>query len=175
MTSSTERSETARSSATRKQTSAITSEASARGPSRGSPKRQHLSSHSSGSPAEISVQGTPVVSLNDLTLVCSSMPANSFGFFLVSQTQGFVANPGGSSGDLCIAGPSVGRYAGHVMQADVDGMAEMTVDLSAIPPPSGPVPALPGATWYFQYWHRDQAHLGGATSTFSDAVCVTFQ
>ena len=47
------------------------------------------------------------------------------------------------------------------------------VDLGALPL-SPPVAAVPGATWIFQLWYRDQG-AGGPTSNFSDAVAVTFE
>ncbi|MGK0480554.1 MAG: hypothetical protein ACJAQ3_000518, partial [Planctomycetota bacterium] len=30
----------------------------------------------------------------------------------------------------------------------------------------------PGDVWYFTYWHRDADPIAGATSNFSDGVCV---
>ena len=62
--------------------------------------------NSTGSPATISADGSALVTDDDVTLIADDLPMNSFGFFLTSQTQGFVANPGGSSGNLCSAAPS---------------------------------------------------------------------
>ena len=131
--------------------------------------------NSSGSPAEISVQGTPVVSLNDLTLVCSSMPANSFGFFLVSQTQGFVANPGGSQGNLCLSG-AIGRYVGpgQILNGGANGEIMLPVDLTQIPSPTGFISASPGDVFNFTTWFRDSS-MGTATSNFSQGIEVSFQ
>ena len=64
-----------------------------------------------GSPGTLAASGSALVSQNDVTLVASALPQNSFGFFLASRTAGFVANPGGSQGNLCLGG-SIGRYVG---------------------------------------------------------------
>ena len=131
--------------------------------------------NSSGAPAEISVSGTPVASLNDLTLICSSMPPNSFGFFLVSQTQGFVANPGGSQGDLCLGG-AIGRYVGpgQILNSGAGGQISLAADLTQIPSPTGFISASPGDIFNFTTWFRDSS-MGTATSNFSQGVEVTFQ
>ncbi|QDV09984.1 hypothetical protein Poly30_55450 [Planctomycetes bacterium Poly30] len=97
------------------------------------------------------------------------------GYLLVSDTTGFVPLAGGSMGDLCIAGPRVGRFSQQVQVASPQGTIDMQVNLTALPQPTGPVVVTPGDTWYFQYWHRDQRLGGGQTSTFSDAVGVTFE
>ena len=58
---------------------------------------------------------------------------------------------------------------------DQDGAATQVVDLTAIPTNLfGPTAALPGDTYYFQYWHRDA--VGGApTSNLSSALSVLFE
>ncbi|MEL6714120.1 MAG: VCBS repeat-containing protein, partial [Planctomycetota bacterium] len=44
----------------------------------------------------------------DLTLTASGLPVDVNGFFLAARASGFVPNPGGSDGDLCLGGP-IGR------------------------------------------------------------------
>ena len=60
--------------------------------------------NSSGQSATVTGQGSATVADNNLTLVASALPVNKFGYFLVSGTQGFIANPGGSQGNLCLGG-----------------------------------------------------------------------
>jgi len=69
--------------------------------------------NSTGNPGVITATGSAIAANNDVTLRASSLPNNSNGFFLTSTNQGFVANPGGSSGNLCL-GSSIGRYVGPV-------------------------------------------------------------
>ena len=65
--------------------------------------------NSTGATGSISATGSDQAGLNDLTLTAGDLPTNSFGFFLASQTQSQVANPGGSAGNLCLGG-AIGRY-----------------------------------------------------------------
>ncbi|MEM6673446.1 MAG: hypothetical protein AAF726_11425 [Planctomycetota bacterium] len=106
-----------------------------------------------------------------LILNCVDLPANSFGHFLCSTQSGFVANPGGSSGNLCLQG-AIGRFVGpgQVMNSGFDGTFSLTVDSSAFPTPTGTVSAVSGEAWYFQAWFRDF----GPTSNFSNGIQVTF-
>jgi hypothetical protein len=91
--------------------------------------------------------------------------------FLASTSQGFVQHPGGSDGNLCLAG-GIGRFSkpGQVYQTGSIGTGILAVDLDAIPTPQGPVAVQPGDTWYFQSWFRD-----GGSSNFTDAIAVTFE
>lgn len=124
---------------------------------------------------------TDIVASNvDLTartmdLDATNMPANAFGFFITSTDQGFVANPGGSAGNLCLGG-NMGRGLGGlgaILNSGTNGSFGVTVSLDNMPSAMGPVSVMPGETRYFQTWHRDNAILG-ATSNFSDGVSVTF-
>ena len=145
------------------------------GPSFGTSYCGPAVTNSSGAPAVISVTGTPLVSLNDFNLVCSSMPSNSFGFFLVSQSQGFVANPGGSQGNLCLGG-AIGRYVGpgQILNSGSAGTITLPADLTMIPSPTGFIAAAPGDVFNFTTWFRDSS-MGVATSNFAQGVEVTFQ
>jgi len=75
--------------------------------------------------------------------------------------------------NLCLGG-SIGRFVGpgQVMNSGASGSFTLTVDLSALPTPTGLVTAQPGETWNFQAWYRDANP--GPTSNFTDAVAVTF-
>ena len=129
--------------------------------------------NSTGQPGVITASGALAAASNNVTLTASSLPQNAFGFFLTSETQGMVTNPGGSQGDLCLGG-SIGRFvgAGQILNSGASGAFALAVDLGAIPTPTGFVPVLPGETWNFQAWHRDANPL--VTSNFTDAVSVTF-
>jgi hypothetical protein len=130
--------------------------------------------NSTGHSSVLNATGTRTAVANDVTLKASQLPPHSFGHFLVSRSQGFVANPGGSQGYLCVVG-QVGRYVGpgQVMSSGASGSFQLTLDLTRTPQPTGNVAIQPGETWNFQAWHRD-SHGGVATSNFTDAISITF-
>ena len=130
--------------------------------------------NSTGSSGVLSASGSPLVSANDLTLEASSLPNNSFGFFLASLDQGFVQNPGGSAGNLCLGG-SIGRYVGpgQIKNAGTTGAFSLTLDLTQVPQPTGFVAIAGGETWRFQTWHRD-AVGGSTTSNFTNGLEIDF-
>ncbi len=107
-----------------------------------------------------------------MDLDAMNMPTNAFGFFITSTTQAFVANPGGSAGNLCIGG-NIGRGVGGIQSSGATGSFGVVGDLDNMPTPTGTVAVMAGETRYFQAWHRDSL-LGIATSNFSDGVRVTF-
>ncbi|MDG1051179.1 MAG: hypothetical protein P8R46_13305 [Planctomycetota bacterium] len=131
--------------------------------------------NSTGAIANMGGAGSDVAADNNLTLNTSNLPANSFAFYLAGQVQGFVANPGGSQGNLCLSG-SIGRYVGpgQIQQANAAGTISLAIDLTQVPQPTGFVSAAAGDTWNFQAWYRD-AIGGSATSNFTDGLSVTFQ
>ncbi len=130
--------------------------------------------NSTGLPATISAIGTGRIADNDLALTASQLPSFSFGFFITSRSQGFAANPGGSQGNLCLAG-SIGRYVGpgQIQNSGSMGVLSLDLDLTQMPQPSGFVSVMPGQTWRFQTWFRD-TDLGIPTSNFTDGVRVVF-
>jgi hypothetical protein len=130
--------------------------------------------NSTGSAASMLVTGSASVSANNVVLEASDLPLNAFGFFLTSRTQGFVPNPGGSAGNLCIAG-AIGRYVGpgQVRNSGLTGSFALAVDLAQHPTPTGPVAVVPGESWNFTAWYRD-AVGGVATSNLTDGYNVNF-
>ena len=60
------------------------------------------------------------------------------------------------------------------MGSGSEGRIEVPIDLTAIPI-TPPTAILPGETWRFQCWFRDQLLFGVTSSNFTDAVRVTFQ
>ena len=129
--------------------------------------------NSTGQSAEVSALGSNIVACNLLFLVATDLPPNQFGYFLNSQTQGFVPNPGGSQGNLCLGG-SIGRYnrPGEILSSGAGGTFSLILDLTDTPQPTGSVSILPGETWNFQAWFRD--NNPGPTSNFTDGVSITF-
>jgi len=127
--------------------------------------------NSSGNPGVMSAVGSRVATDNDLTLVASSLSANSAGYFIGSMMQGFVPNPGGSAGNICISG-SAARFAVQVQNSGMNGSFSIRVDLTSIP--TNPAHAvMAGETWNFQAWFRD-AVGGQATSNFTDGLSIVF-
>lgn len=122
----------------------------------------------SGAPATIVARGSSYSASNLLTLEAASMPASTFGYFLVSTTLQPVAQPGGSAGVLCLGG-ALGRYSANVLNSGVNGSFELALELTMVPTPTGPVAVQPGETWLFQAWFRD-----GFSSNFTDARRITF-
>ncbi|MCP3920932.1 MAG: hypothetical protein GY711_35840 [bacterium] len=128
------------------------------------------SMNSGGESARIEAFGcTDLTASGELTLSADRLPEGQFGYFLAGQTQG-VFQPPGSQGLLCISG-NIGRFnlSGEIIQGST---GTLQVDLSTIPV-NPPTAVLPGDTWHFQCWFRD--NNPGPTSNFTDAVSVTFQ
>lgn len=130
--------------------------------------------NSTGAAGELSASGSRVVADNNLQLTASSLPAHSFGYVIVSRTQGFVAMPGGSQGNLCVSGV-VGRYVGPGQIQITNGAGQFTLlpDLTQTPQPNGFVAIVAGEAWNFQVWHRDSGATG-ATSNFTSGLEVNF-
>lgn len=129
--------------------------------------------NSTGKPARLYIEGSPVLSVGSVTLRAECAPPATFGFFLTGQTAGFVPSPGGSQGNLCMGG-TVGRFLGpgQILAADAGGGFSLPVDVSRIPTPTGTTAAMSFETWHFQAWYRDTNPT--ATSNFTEASRVTF-
>ncbi|MEM8709996.1 MAG: hypothetical protein AAGG01_03520, partial [Planctomycetota bacterium] len=123
--------------------------------------------------ATMSMTGSKLLSANDLVLQATEMPANRFGYFIVSDVRGFVVTPGSSAGNLCLAG-GIGRYAGQIMNTGPSGSASLAVEAAAIPTPTGSVAAQIGQSWNWQFWFRD-SFLGVPSSNFTDGYTVTWE
>lgn len=131
--------------------------------------------NSAGRRAEIVAYGTDLLASNDLTLAAQQLPADRFGFFLAARARGFVQQPGGSAGNLCLGG-AIGRFVapGQVQSSGALGRLELRTDVTSLPMPAGSVAAAIGELWTFQAWYRDLAG-GGPGSNFTDAVEVVFR
>ncbi len=138
----------------------------------GQPEACAVTANSTGAPGRLTFTGSTYLAANQLTAVAAGLPLNSFGYLNVSRSSGFVANPGGSLGNLCLGAP-VGRYVDQVRSSGATGTIETSIDLLALPRPTGPVAAQVGETWRFQLWHRDAGPQGPSSNwTAARAVIV---
>ena len=129
--------------------------------------------NSTGGLSAMSAFGLTSVAANDVTLSASDLPPNQFGIFIVSATQGFVPNAGGTSnGNLCLGG-AIGRYVGpgEILSSGAAGEFSLAIDLGLIPQGGGTTATMAGDTWNFQAWHRDAVGLG---SNFTDGIEIVF-
>lgn len=132
------------------------------------------SPNSTGQSSQAYALGSPLVSENDVELICNNLPPAALGYFIVSPNSAFVPNAGNSSGNLCIGTPT-GRYAGTVLSSGANGRVAMDLDLTQIPHPSGvPTSVMAGDTLRFQFWHRDISQ-GNVTSNFSRGLRTIFE
>jgi hypothetical protein len=121
--------------------------------------------NSTGLPARIQAAGLDAADADYGFLSATQMPTNRKGYFLASRTQGFVSGPGGSSGNLCLAGGVV-RLLPAVLNTGPDGAFQREIDLDGLS-------VLAGETWNFQAWFRDGPPWSGG-SNFTDGVSVVF-
>ncbi|MCP3919012.1 MAG: hypothetical protein GY711_25995 [bacterium] len=119
--------------------------------------------NSTGSPALLSAVGTELIADNDVDITAVQLPANQFGYFLMSQTS---ASMPVSAGVLCLGSPQF-RFSGDILNSMAAGSVEYSPDMNDLP--QGQV-FQAGETWYFQMWYRD-----GAVSNFSESLCFTWQ
>ena len=127
--------------------------------------------NSSGETSAIGAFGSNSIAANDFVLNAAHLPPSVFGFFLAAPAQGFVPNPAGSQGNLCVSGP-IGRFQ-QILFSDPQGLASMPVDWLQIPRPTGgPIPGIPGQTWNFQLYHRDTV-AGSPATNFTGGLTVT--
>ena len=113
--------------------------------------------------------GSDVAANEFLLLSAIELPLAASGYFVTSDTLGFVPNFGGSEGNLCLGSPLF-RLADTVLNSGTTGRVGLAIDTQALGEGQG---ATAGSTWTFQFWHRD---LVGATltSNTSSSLSVTF-
>ncbi len=129
--------------------------------------------NSTGQAAELLVTGSPLATDNDTRVLAMDLPAASSGYLLVSRNVGTPFQPPGSAGFICLGGP-IGRLQSDLFTTDIAGIASVTLDLAALPQPTGAVAVLPGDTWHVQGWFRD-VEAGMATSNFTAARSIIFR
>ncbi|MEL6428345.1 MAG: hypothetical protein AAFR54_04145 [Planctomycetota bacterium] len=122
----------------------------------------------------LQLSGSTVAAANALELTISSLPPNAFLLPLVSQDFGFLANPGGSTGNLCINGPTLGRSDAGVFFGGLPGIVSTPINLTLIRQGTGFTSATAGSTFAWQAWYR--AAVGGVLVThLTEARSVTFR
>lgn len=126
--------------------------------------------NSTGVGASLLGSGSLSVSSNTGSLTATLLPPGAFGMFLTSQTLQ-PSTIQGTGATLCLGG-NIGRFngPGQIGVSDAAGTLPFDLDLGALPQPMGSVAALPGQTWYFQAWFRDNNPM--PTSNLSDALEV---
>ncbi|MFT7671135.1 MAG: hypothetical protein ACI8X5_003851 [Planctomycetota bacterium] len=131
--------------------------------------------NSTGQQSQLSATGSRLVSASDLTLTVTQVPEGQLGFIMASQAQGLLANPGGSSGNLCLGSNLMSFNRPGEMGVTAGGSFSLAMPLSDFPGhPDYGVSVMAGDTWNFQFWHRDV--IGGtSTSNYSNALEVQFQ
>ncbi|MBJ75661.1 MAG: hypothetical protein CMJ98_01450 [Planctomycetes bacterium] len=128
--------------------------------------------NSSGLPGRIAGHGSVVALDNQFLLSVDQLPPGRFGYFLTGPTQGFIPNPGGSQGNLCLTG-KIGRYVADIFKSTSSGSHSLFLDLDQVPFPGGGHSIVSGESWNWTCWYRD--NNPGSTSNFTDAVSVMFQ
>ncbi len=129
--------------------------------------------NSSGRVARLEARGSDLAGGHELVLAATDLPSNKIGIFVVGSSAGQTFVPG-SQGRICVGG-MIGRF-GNVFQASASGSVHFSVDTGALPIASGGGPStavMPGETWHFQGWFRDNNPF--ATSNLTDSVLVTFR
>lgn len=127
--------------------------------------------NSTGVPASISATGVDQAGGHPLLLAAQDLPLAQFGYFIASQAAGFIPNPGGSQGHLCVTG-QIARFNAQIQNSGTTGQVQVPIDTNAIPLASVTA-ILPGETWNFQYWYRDVNPT--PTSNFTDGIAILFQ
>lgn len=123
--------------------------------------------NSTGQLSTLELLGNSQTAANQLELNTRGLPANVFGFYLMSEQAASL--PVGN-GLLCLGSP-VWRYDDAILLSSADGVARFELDLGQL---ANGQAATVGDVYNFQFWHRDT--VGGMpTSNFSSAVSVTFQ
>jgi len=131
--------------------------------------------NSTGRIGRIHVDGTLDISAGATQLAADQITPHSFGYFITSRAYQVTVPPGQPVfGILCLGG-AIGRFNASVQNAGAAGRVHFTIDPGQLPQPMGPVTALPGETWFFQYWHRDLPPVGQQFSNFTETARVTFE
>lgn len=118
-----------------------------------------------GAPAYVLLQGSDRTDVDRVFFTFVGVPPGAPGLMLASRQPGFVPNPAGSNGDLCLGEP-IGRLAGRTHSfwfAGEDGVISQRYPLESPLPGGGPM--LPGETWFFQGWFRE-----AGSSNWTDAI-----
>lgn len=118
--------------------------------------------NSTGFGAQMQVNGTTNLGVNDMALFATGLPPFTAGIFYYGQSE--IQAPFGN-GFRCVGGTT---FRLPVVFADLFGIANYPVDFNNLP---NPINA--GEVWRFQYWYRDVVNsVPGFNLT--DGVAITF-
>lgn len=123
--------------------------------------------NSTGVTGETQAPGSEFAADAFLLLSATQLPLSVAGYFVTSDTMGFVPNFAGSDGNLCLGMPLY-RLSDQVLSTGTSGRVGRSVDTHGLP--QGQV-VTAGSTWTFQFWHRDAS----STSNTTSAVSVPFR
>lgn len=123
--------------------------------------------NSAGPGARIAALGSEVVADDDFTLVVEGAPPLAFGLYYYGPNA--IQAPFGD-GFRCVGGLTQRVYP--IVRANAFGTAARRVQLGAAPALGS---VVPGSTWKFQLWYRDQGGPGGNGFNVSDGLSVDFQ
>ena len=126
--------------------------------------------NSQGWPGRIAAMGSLSVTDNEFYIFGYDLPTSQFAYVLSAPALGFIANPGGSNGNLCL-GINIGRHNSQIEFTSTNRSIRVPVDLTQMPSAMGPFAITAGTTRFFQIWHRES----NGQSNFTDVVEVTFQ
>ena len=113
--------------------------------------------------------GSAAIGENDLTFLAAPLPANQFGYLLMSDVQADIPGFGGGQGTLCLGG-SILRLVDLTQSTGGGDFLLLKIDLDGLP--QGEV-VWPGETWNFQAWYRDSNP--GPTSNTTSALALIFE
>ncbi|MEM8712756.1 MAG: hypothetical protein AAGG01_17530, partial [Planctomycetota bacterium] len=101
--------------------------------------------NSTGDYGFLTMYGDDLLTSNK-TLVATFLPSNSVGFFVTGNGFSVLTNPGGSVGNLCVAGGSIlGRYSSFAASSGPQGFLTLNINPLALAAPSGTVAATAGS------------------------------
>jgi len=124
--------------------------------------------NSSGAAGSISSSGSTRIQDNGFILHANQLPTSQFAYFLMSESETFVPNFGGSQGNLCVGSPQF-RFSGNVLSTGGTGSVTFQPDLGNLPQA---VVFQVGEEWNFQLWYRDVNPT--ATSNTTDGLKVVW-
>lgn len=115
---------------------------------------------------QLELRGSPRLRDGDLRLQGQFFPIGSLILPIVGTGSQHSFLPGGSEGNLCLAGAPITRLLNKTSTGQGLGIFAIPMDLAQIVIPGG---VTVGQTLHFQCWYRDSLQ-GQATSNFSNAV-----
>jgi hypothetical protein len=101
---------------------------------------------------ELLVSGSPDATLQQLEFSVTGGPPGQLGFLVVSPGETYASIYRGHQGGLCLTTPFT-RLGQNTVTFGPVGTATTALDFSTLP---SHVALVPGSTWRFQLWYRDQ-------------------